>query len=220
MMFRSLGILTVVSLAIGVAGVRADGSVGPTATVAPYSATYGPPYVVPYPAYMSPGMYSPWPGIVAPVPYPNWNYPPHWIYSYMLRPDDGYDRSRRTDEYQGKTYRGRDTLAPAVPYADYLQSQKDLFKSRQAPAKPAPTADKALLEIRMPNERAKLYFDGTEAAGEGDFRVFHTPALKSGQNYSFTIRATWPGLIDDMVSEQVVTFQAGEHKVVDLRPKN
>ena len=169
------------------------------------------------PVYTYPnGFYSPYPGIWAPVPYPNWNYPPHWIYSYM-RFDDGY--RRRDDDEGGKAYRGRDTLSPAVPYSDYLRDQKEALKARDAAAKPAPTADKALFEIRMPKDNAKLYFDGKEAAGEGDVRTFLTPALTPGQTYTFTLKATVAAFPDDLVTEQTVSFRAGEHKVVDLRAK-
>ena len=164
------------------------------------------------------GVYSPYPGIVAPVPYPGWGYPPHWIYAYMWTGD--YGRGQRDGVIDGKAYRGRDNLSPAVPYADYLKDQREILRLKEAASKPAPTADKALLEIRVPNERAKLFFDGKEAAGDGDVRIFLTPALKAGQAYTFTLRTTWPGFPDDRANEQVITFQAGERKIVDLRPKN
>ncbi len=178
---------------------------GPTAAVGP---------VYSYPN----GMYSPYPGIVAPVPYPGRTYPPHWIYSYIRTNDAARVRE---DDVDGKTYRGRDKLAPAVPYSDYLKDQREILKSRGATGQPAgPTVDKALLEIRMPKQEAKLFFDGKEVAGEGEVRSFLTPTLKIGQAYMFQLKATWPGFPDDRVSEQSITFQAGERTVVDLRPKN
>ena len=178
------------------------------------------------PSYQAPGgFYSPYPGIVAPVPYPNWDYPPHWIYSYMRwdSPNTGYTGTRRvdnTDDRPGQNFRGRDNLYPAVPYSEYMKDQKSPVPPPAA--KPAPTADKALLEIRMPVEKARLYFDGKEAIGDGETRIFHTPALKAGQTYTFNLKAAWPGglLDDDLSSEQTVSFRAGEHKIVDLRPKN
>jgi uncharacterized protein (TIGR03000 family) len=176
-------------------------------------ASQGPVYVYPN------GIYSPYPGIWAPVPYPGWGYPPHWIYSYMFT-DPAYRRpARNLDNETGKTYPGRDTLSPAVPYADYLKDQKELLKAREIAAKPAPTADKALLEIHLPTEKAKLFFDGKEASGEGETRTFLTPPLKSGESYIFNVKATWAGFPDDFSSEQTVTFRAGDHKKVDLREK-
>lgn len=167
------------------------------------------------------GFYSPYPGIWAPRPYPNFNYPPHWIYSYMRFDDGNYRQDRRDDEAVGSTYRGRETVPPAVPYSDYLKSQKELLKARDIAATPAPTADKALLEITLPNDKAKIFFDGKEAAaGEGKTRLFYTPALKTGQTYTFTVRATWPAFPDDASSEQTVSFKAGERVPIDLRPKN
>jgi uncharacterized protein (TIGR03000 family) len=179
------------------------------------SATRGPVYTYPN------GFYSPFPGIWAPVPYPGWDYPPHWIYSYM-RWEDPYQRQRRDEDRDGKAYRGRDTLSPAVPYSDYLKEQKDLLKARESAAKPAPTKDKALLEIRMPNDKARLFFDGKEAVGEGETRTFLTPPLKEGETYVFELKATWPGpdLFNDSSETQMISFRAGEHKFVDLRPKN
>jgi uncharacterized protein (TIGR03000 family) len=171
------------------------------------------PYHSPYQA----GVYSPYPGIWAPVPYPNWNYPPHWIWSYM-RPDVPGDRNGDSLG-SGRTYRGRDTLDPAVPYSDYLRGQKDVLKGRDD-AKPGAAANKAVLEIRMPTETAKLFFDGKEATGDGETRTFSTPVLAPGQTYQFTLKAAWPGLINDLTNEQTVSFQAGDHKKIDLRPKN
>jgi uncharacterized protein (TIGR03000 family) len=168
--------------------------------------------------YYPNGIYSPYPGIWAPMPYPGWNYPPHWIYSYMFT-DDAYRRRDGDTEERGRYYRGRDTLSPAVPYSDYLKTQKDLLKAREAAGKPAPTADKALLEIRLPHDKARLFFDGAEAAGEGDVRVFLTPPLKANASYSFKLKTTWPGFPDDRMNELDVSFRAGDHKIVDLRPK-
>lgn len=175
--------------------------------------------------YAPNGWYGPYPGIIAPVPYPNWDYPPHWIYSYMRFDDPrrgvrAEDR-RDDDDRGGRTYRGRETLDPAVPYSEYLKDYKDMVKP-QGSAKPAPTVDKALLEVVMPRDKARLFFDGTEAVGEGATRVFHTPSLEAGKSYSFTLKATWPaGLLDDdHATEQTISFRAGEHKIIDLRPKN
>lgn len=182
-----------------------------------------------WPIYAPYGWYSPYPGIWNPIPYPGNTYPPHWIWNYMTfdepvrhgfyrRPYDRlYDRD--TDAVTNRAVRGRDDLYPAVPYSDYLKDQKGLLKSAES-AKPAPTPTQALLEIRMPRENAKLYFDGKESDLTGETRIFLTPPLTPGANYTFTLKATWPGPIEDMTNEETITFRAGERKVVDLRQKN
>jgi uncharacterized protein (TIGR03000 family) len=150
---------------------------------------------------------------------PAWGYG-HWIYDYFPPHSadpygtNRYGYDRRPEDRTGKNYRGRETLAPAVPYSDYLANQRKA-------AMPQATAERALIEIVVPDERARVWFDNELAEGEGKVRYFNTPSLKAGQEYRFKIKVAWPSNdpFNDHTGEQVLTFRAGEHKRVEFRTK-
>lgn len=181
-----------------------------------------------------PGCASPF-GFWAPSPYhPIYDYMPTWDwyqdrfgYDHNRRYGYGYDRYG-SDRYGydnrrvGKYVEGRDQLYPALPYSDYLRAQAARVPAqRQEDAKPQTAADRALIEVRVANESARVWFDDKLAAGDGTTRYFSTPALQAGKEYKFKIKAASPGPdpFQDVITEQTVSFRAGDHKVVDLRPK-
>jgi uncharacterized protein (TIGR03000 family) len=157
----------------------------------------------------------------------------HWIYDYLPSYDHqaerygvGLDLNRRYENRSGlKTYAGRSTLDPAVPYSDYLAQQRRLQAS--VPPAPAaavmPSADRAILEFTLPTASATLWLDGQRIDGEGRVRTMQTPPLVAGQEYKFTVKAVWPSLtspVDEHSFEQIVTFRAGERKPIEIRAKN
>jgi uncharacterized protein (TIGR03000 family) len=170
-----------------------------------------------------PGCASPF-GFWTPSPY-------HPIYDYLPTRDSyydryGYDHYRRYgygNDYgrTGKYVEGRDQLYPALPYSDYLRSLAGRRVPGGEPEKPQAAADRALIEVRVANESARVWFDDKLAAGDGTTRYFSTPALQAGKEYKFKIKAASPGPdpFQDVITEQTVSFRAGDHKVVDLRPK-
>jgi uncharacterized protein (TIGR03000 family) len=148
----------------------------------------------------------------------------------------GVDPYRRYDgpnaPYGLKHYEGRPTLEPAVPYSDYLQHLRTRAQAAQAaiptpPTLPTPnvaesSADRATLEFSLPTDLAKLWLDDQPIEGEGKVRTFQTPALKSGVDYRFKVKVTWPSPnpFEDNSKEEIVTFRAGERKHVEIRGKN
>jgi uncharacterized protein (TIGR03000 family) len=52
-------------------------------------------------------------------------------------------------------------------------------------------------------------------------RTLQTPELKAGLEYRFKMKVAWPSNdpFEDNVAERVVTFRAGERKVVEFRAK-
>ena len=178
--------------------------------------------------------------VVGPVvgPYGGYWGQRHWIYNYLPEHDSLSERygvgseylNRRYENPNGlKSYPGRSTLEPAVPYSDYLANQRRLQAAAPPPpvaptAPPAPTqsADRAILEFMLPAESARLWLDGQSVDGEGKTRSLQTPPLTPGQEYKFAVKVTWPSTnpFQDHSTEQIVTFRAGDRKTIDIRPKN
>lgn len=174
------------------------------------------------------------------VPYPREGTSPyHWIYGYLPTWDSTYGRYGtlyhryggfradlqdpvRRPETLGPKVKGRTGVDPAVPFDDYLRSRRE---SQLRSARPEPTADKALIEIHVPHENARLFLDGQQAAGQedGKVRFFLTPSLAAGQEYRYRVKAVWPDVANnfaDVEEEAVVVFRAQEHKIVTIRRKN
>ena len=159
----------------------------------------------------------------------------HWIYDYLPAHDHMAERygvgsdslDRRYDNRSGlKTYPGRSTLDPAVPYSDYLAQQRRLQAIVPPAAPPAgpltPSAGRAILEFSLPSDQAKLWLDNQPVDGDGKSRSFQTPPLTPGQEYKFAVKATWPSSnpFEDHSIEQIVTFRPGDTKKIEIRAKN
>jgi uncharacterized protein (TIGR03000 family) len=172
--------------------------------------------------------------VIGPVvgPYGPYWCPRHWIYDYMPAYDSRTDRygignaylDRRYDNPRDlKSYPGRSTLDPAVPYSDYLAQQRRLQAATPPPpAASTPSADRAILEFVLPTESARLLLDGKMLDGDGKTRSFQTPPLVAGQEYKFAVKVTWPSdnPFEDHSKEQIVTFRAGDKKTIEIRAKN
>ena len=125
----------------------------------------------------------------------------------------------------GKIYKGRAELSPAVPYSDYLKDLRGRTDLLAPSGVPAVGADRALLEVRLPADGARVWFNKQELTGQGRNRFFQTPTLAAGQMYRFTVKAEWPGVLGDLggapvAFEQIVDFRAGEHKTIEFKQKN
>ena len=140
----------------------------------------------------------------------------------------GYLNRRNDNPYGLKALPGRSTLEPAVPYSDYLANQRRLQAAYPTPPAPTPaasltpSADRAILEFSLPSDLARLWLDNQSVDGEGKTRSFQTPPLSPGQEYRFAVKVTWPSsnVVEDHVTEQIVTFRAGDRKMIEIRAKN
>jgi uncharacterized protein (TIGR03000 family) len=72
-----------------------------------------------------------------------------------------------------------------------------------------PTGDiKAKIMVTVPAD-AEVYFDGTETAETGSERVFTTPPLDPGTEYTYSIRPVWTKECKPVEQTRKVTFRAG-----------
>jgi uncharacterized protein (TIGR03000 family) len=104
-----------------------------------------------------------------------------------------------SDSYSGG---GMLYSAPAS-VSNYRVSAPAGFAVASAPA------DRALLSVQAP-AGATVWVQGTETKQKGAERTFISPALKPGQDYSYTVKAQWK--VNDKTVEQTqnVSVRAGE----------
>jgi uncharacterized protein (TIGR03000 family) len=77
----------------------------------------------------------------------------------------------------------------------------------------------ALVEVRLPVADAELWIEGKKATRTGEVRQFLSPALQSGQDYFYTVRARWTENGKPLEAERRVLVRAGSTVTVDLTGK-
>jgi uncharacterized protein (TIGR03000 family) len=83
-----------------------------------------------------------------------------------------------------------------------------------APA-PAPASGNATITVLVPAD-AEVFFDGSPTTETGTQRVFATPALEAGSNYSYAIRACWTQDGRPVQQTRTVPVAAGANVRVDF----
>ena len=86
------------------------------------------------------------------------------------------------------------------------------------PADPVPAVapNTANIRVFLTDPDAKVWFDGTLTTQGGLDRLYHTPTLTAGNNYSYRIRAAWMQNGKEMVQESVTQVTPGQTAVVDF----
>lgn len=75
----------------------------------------------------------------------------------------------------------------------------------------------ATVTIVVPTADAQLWFGETAMAQQGMVRVFRSPALEPGKNFSYTLRARWLEQGQAVERNRQVYVQAGQRVNVDFR---
>lgn len=120
--------------------------------------------------------------------YPNY----YSNYNYYTYPYNPY--------YYG--YTNAYTAAPAQNYQSYYYAPQ--------------AANTVRVNVSVPMANAKVWIDGYATKETGTRRVFESPALTPGSQYSYTIRAQWTQDGQPVERSQTVHFRAGEQVNVDL----
>jgi uncharacterized protein (TIGR03000 family) len=84
-----------------------------------------------------------------------------------------------------------------------------------APQVVAPVVASTQIHIQVPAQ-AKLWFNNQPTTQTGAVREFITSPLIPGQEYSYTVRATWQEGNREIERERVVSFTAGDQVNVDF----
>src|SRR5579864_4412536 len=93
-----------------------------------------------------------------------------------------------------------------------------------APVRGQQTGRPVTLRVLVPSKDAKLTIEGKPTKQTGVSRLFTSPPLEPGWDYSYTVTATWePNNYTKITRTKVVKLRHGGETVVDLRkadPKN
>lgn len=76
--------------------------------------------------------------------------------------------------------------------------------------------ERATIRVELP-EDARLTFDGASTASTGVSRLFVSPLLSRGREFSYTLRAERMRGDKSVVASKTITVRAGEETQVDLR---
>jgi uncharacterized protein (TIGR03000 family) len=73
------------------------------------------------------------------------------------------------------------------------------------------------VEVRLPNDNARLFVDGAEVQGSGVHRKFATPPLETTAPFTYELRAEWT--VDGLTTthSKSVTGKAGDKLVVEFK---
>ncbi len=77
-----------------------------------------------------------------------------------------------------------------------------------------PTANTAVIVVRLPDGAATVSFDGQLIAGQGNNRRYGTPWLKAGQTYSYTVTAA--GAAQGQAETRTIDVTPGRITLVDF----
>jgi uncharacterized protein (TIGR03000 family) len=102
-----------------------------------------------------------------------------------------------------------------------VQSPRAVLTTRvEATPAPLPEKDVARVNVLVPSEAA-LIFNGVRMPQTGSVREFVTPALETGRDYTYNVRATWSENGREVTRDQVIHVRPGERTDVDfMNPTN
>jgi len=74
----------------------------------------------------------------------------------------------------------------------------------------------AAIRVDVPNPGAKVWVEGKETQQQGTQRVFHSPPLEKGYNYTYHVRAAWDENGKQVEREKNVQVRAGQESTVSF----
>jgi uncharacterized protein (TIGR03000 family) len=87
----------------------------------------------------------------------------------------------------------------------------------QDPAAPPPVPQNtALIRVLVPDD-AKIWFNQAETTQTGPVRVFNTPQLEPGRNYTYDVRAQWRSGDHEVNQNRQASFHSGDAVTVSFR---
>jgi uncharacterized protein (TIGR03000 family) len=103
-----------------------------------------------------------------------------------------------------------------VAEATYVQPPRAVvIRAAEVTLPPLPEKDVARVTVLLPSE-AVLSFEGVRMPQTGSFREFVTPALATGRDYTYHVRAGWTENGQDVTREQTIRVRPGERTDVDF----
>jgi len=129
-------------------------------------------------------------------PYPNFNpYSNMYPYPYPVPMGQGY-----------------------TSVSNYYQPQGNGPPQRTTALLPKSPDNQAVVVINLPTTAAVVWIDGQKLeSGLSATRVYTTPQLEPGSEYTYTVKAQWVRLGSNVSQEKTVQVEAGKTSVVDFK---
>jgi uncharacterized protein (TIGR03000 family) len=144
---------------------------------------------------------------------PGWNhgstypYPPYPSSNFSYRSGAGSDVTSQAQLLFPDNY---------IPGTGEYERKNPPYPSAAAIAKAVAELDPtAHIAMRMPVS-AEVWFDGEKKDSTGEFRVFRSPPLTPGHQYTYEVRARWNENGREVTQTQKVTVTAGGDVTIDF----
>jgi uncharacterized protein (TIGR03000 family) len=162
------------------------------------------------------GYNSPWYGSSYTYAYPYTN---SYTYSYPYRYSYGYPYTYNSPYYYGSTYSSPTVYYPTMPSNAYVSGtgSPGAYSTTQSFYPPDAQGNMpALINVQVPPD-AQVWFDDVNTSQRGMERVFRSPPLQQGQDYSYEVKARWNENGKDVERTRKVRIHAGERVFVNFR---
>jgi uncharacterized protein (TIGR03000 family) len=152
--------------------------------------------------------------------YNTWAYPgTYYSYPSYYYPNNAYSNYAYpgTTTWSQPYYGSTDSLSRPLGNSTASTGRQQSYQSYYSG--PNAQSDTAYVRVVVPDPDAKLTIQGEEMKQKGTDRVFVTPPLETGWNYSYNIKANWKENGRDVSQEQHVTVKRGQETVVQFKPE-
>jgi uncharacterized protein (TIGR03000 family) len=120
-----------------------------------------------------------------------------------------YDYYRDWDYYGGYDHGYYSAAPQAYPY--YVSYYDD-----SGAAAEGPRGSTALLIVRVPDPDADIWFNGTKTNQRGSQRLFESPDLERGRDYSYEVRARWTADGQAVEETRTIEVHAGDRLTMNF----
>ena len=101
-------------------------------------------------------------------------------------------------------------------YGAYTQGPGFYYSARVAPVS-APEEQVAYVHVRVAPPDAEISFEGSKTAQIGSSRLYVSPPLVPGENYTYTVRVSWKENGGEVTQTRKVMVRAGDRLSVVFR---
>jgi uncharacterized protein (TIGR03000 family) len=125
-----------------------------------------------------------------------------------------YQRNYQTNT--GPMFPFASSIDAPETYGAYTQGPGFFYSTRVAPAS-APEEQVAYVHVRVSPPHAEISFEGSKTAQIGSSRLYVSPPLVQGENYTYTIRVSWKENGGQVTQTRKVPVRAGDRLSVVFR---
>jgi uncharacterized protein (TIGR03000 family) len=125
-----------------------------------------------------------------------------------------YQRYFRTNT--GPMFPFESSIDAPDTYGAYTEGPGFFYSTRVAPAS-APEEQLAYVHVRVSPPDAEISFEGSKTAQIGSSRLYVSPPLVQGKDYTYTIRVSWKENGGEVTQTRTVPVRAGDRLSIVFR---